>query len=287
MTTRTDELREAIKHVAQLSQMNDHHLTIHLADVHRLATTFQRSVREVEIAALEAHIVPLRYIRNIGTIGIEGQLTLLRSTVAVVGQGGLGGYVTEALTRMGVGRLTLIDGDCFEAHNLNRQVLSSEEHLGSSKVAVARKRVASINSAVDVATWEEMLTRENLPRLLAEAQVVVDALDRLPIRLILQAGAQELGIPMVHGSIAGFIGQVMTILPGDPGLFQLYGELEQVPERGLEAQVGTPATTPMAVAAWEAQEVVKLLLGTGTLLRHRLLILDMASGTVETVALSG
>ena len=282
MTTQTDDLREMIEQAAQPS---DDYPIIHLADVHRLATSSRRSVREVEIAALEAHVVPLRYIRNIGTIGIEGQLALLHSTVAVVGQGGLGGYVTEALARMGVGRLILIDGDRFEAHNLNRQVLSSEAHLGDDKVDIARARVAAINSAVDVVTWGEMLTRENLPHLLAEAQVVVDALDRLPTRLILQAGAQELGIPMVHGSIAGFIGQVMTILPGDPGLFQLYGGLEQVPERGLEAQMGTPATTPMAVAAWEAQEVVKLLLGIGTLLRHRLLILDMAAGTVETVYL--
>jgi molybdopterin/thiamine biosynthesis adenylyltransferase len=116
--------------------------------------------------------------------------------------------------------------------------------------------------------------------------VVADGLDRLPARLILQEEARALGIPMVHGSIAGFLGQVMTIFPDDPGLLSLYGEPGELPEQGLEAQVGTPAATPMAVAAWEAQEVVKILVGQGDLLRNRLLVMDMESGTIETLQLA-
>jgi hypothetical protein len=81
--------------------------------------------REVEIAALERHVLPQRYLRNYGTLGIEGQLLLARSHVAVIGLGGLGGYVVEGLARMGVGKLTLVDGDVFFDHNLNRQLLSS------------------------------------------------------------------------------------------------------------------------------------------------------------------
>ena len=75
----------------------------------------------------------------------------------------------------------------------------------------------------------------------------------------------------------------MTILPGDPGLRSLYGAEGNLPEQGLEAQLGTPAATPMAVAAWEAQEVVKILLGRGELLRHRLLVMDMESGTIDVL----
>jgi molybdopterin/thiamine biosynthesis adenylyltransferase len=130
-----------------------------------------------------------------------------------------------------------------------------------------------------------MLSGENLPQLLAGADVVVDALDRLPTRLLLQEGAQALNIPMVHGSIAGFLGQVMTIFPSDPGLRGLYGEAGDLPERGLEALLGTPAATPMAVAAWEAQEVVKILTGYGEPLANRLLLMDMESGTVDLLQL--
>jgi molybdopterin/thiamine biosynthesis adenylyltransferase len=259
--------------------------TIGLRRVHQLADEFECPVREVEIVSLEAGIVPHRYLRNVGTIGLSGQAKLLQATAAVVGLGGLGGYVTEALARMGVGRLILIDGDAFEDHNLNRQILSTESGLGTSKAQAAARRVAEINSAVEVAARAVHLTRENLSQLLAGAQVVVDALDRLPTRLILQQGVQALGIPLVHGSIAGFLGQVMTVLPEDPGLTSLYGDGENLPERGLEAQLGAPAATPMAVAAWEAQEVVKILAGYGELLRHRLLVMDMESGTIDVLHL--
>jgi molybdopterin/thiamine biosynthesis adenylyltransferase len=186
---------------------------------------------------------------------------------------------------MGVGRLVLIDGDVFEEHNFNRQILSGEARLGTKKTEAARQRVAEINSGVDVISHAVMLDGENLPRLLKGTDVVVDALDRLPIRLVLQRGAQALGIPMVHGSIAGFLGQVMTIFPEDPGLHGLYGAEGQLPEQGLEVRLGTPPATPMMVAAWEAQEVVKILLGRGDLLRNRLLVIDMESGTSEILQL--
>jgi molybdopterin/thiamine biosynthesis adenylyltransferase len=101
----------------------------------------------------------------------------------------------------------------------------------------------------------------------------------------LQEGVQALDIPLVHGSIAGFLGQVMTIFPGDPGLRALYGGAGELPEQGLEAQVGTPAATPMAVAAWEAQEVVKILTGRGEPLRNRLLVMDMEAGSVDFLQL--
>jgi molybdopterin/thiamine biosynthesis adenylyltransferase len=275
------------KRIDELANVADGARVIRLQHARELAAASDCSLREVELAALEMGVVPWRYLRNLGTLGLEGQAALLRATAAVVGLGGLGGYVVESLARVGVGRLILIDGDVFEEHNFNRQLLSAEERLGADKVQAALQRVAAINGAVEVVGHAVMLTRENLSRLLEGADVVVDALDRLPIRLTLQEGAQTMGIPMVHGSIAGFLGQVMTIFPGDPGLRGLYGAGTDLPEQGLEAQLGTPAATPMAVAAWEAQEVVKILTGQGELLRHRLLVMDMGSGAVEILQLGG
>jgi molybdopterin/thiamine biosynthesis adenylyltransferase len=260
------------------------HRVISLEQVHELSKT-AGSIREVELTALELEIIPARYLLNLGMIGIDGQLQLLRARVAIVGLGGLGGYVTEGLARMGVGCLVLIDGDQFEDHNLNRQLLSSESRLGVKKVEAACQRVAEINGAVMTVGHAEMLTKDNLPHLLDGVDVVVDALDRLPTRLILQDGAQVLGIPMIHGSIGGFLGQVMTIFPEDPGLHALYGNGNDLPQQGLESELGTPAATPMAVAAWEVQEVVKILTDRGEPLRDRLLVLDMESGAVEVLKL--
>jgi len=253
---------------------------IALDRVRALAREFDVSPREVELAALEARVLPRRYLRSLGTVGWEGQANLLRSTVAVVGLGGLGGSVVEGLARMGVGRLIVVDGDVFLDHNLNRQVLSAEAGLGLLKAEVARARIAQINAAVEVIVHSEEATRENLPRLLEGAEVVVDALDRLPTRLMLQEVAQEMGIPMVHGAIAGYFGQVMTIFPGDEGLRALYGG-GSVPQQGIEVQLGCPAATPMMVAAWQVQEVMKILLGRGQLLRHKMLFMDAEAGTVE------
>jgi molybdopterin/thiamine biosynthesis adenylyltransferase len=270
----------------ELASTEGERMVIGVGAVSSLASERGVSRREVEVAALQAGVAPRRYLRNLGTIGLEGQARLLGAAVAIVGLGGLGGYVLEGLARMGVGRLVLIDGDVFEETNLNRQLLSQPDRLGRSKVKAALERVQAVNGAVDAVGCELALSAENLPDLLAGTDVAVDCLDSLPSRLMMQEGAQALGIPMVHGSIAGFLGQVMTILPGDPGLRTLYASQADLPERGLEAEVGTPAGTPMAVAAWQVQEVVKIILDRGGLLQNRLLVMDMEAGTVQVLRLN-
>lgn len=253
---------------------------IPLQGIATTAREFGLTLREVESLALEAHLLPWHHHRSLGTVGWEGLARLMRSTAAIVGLGGLGGYVVEGLARMGVGHLILIDGDVFAEHNLNRQLFSLTSNIGRPKTEVARARVRAINGAVEVTTHDSFATRESLPTQLQGADVVVDCTDRLPIRLALQEAAGNMNIPLVHGAIAGYVGQVMTILPGDEGLRALYGD-GHIPERGIEAEVGNPAGTPMMIAAWEIQETLKVLLGRGELLRNRMLFLDAESGTVE------
>ena len=244
----------------------------------RLGLTFW----DVQAAALGLGVLPARYERSLGTVGLAGQLKLLHSTAAVIGAGGLGGYVVEGLARMGVGRLIVVDGDVFEEHNLNRQLLCTEASLGQSKALAAAERVQAVNAAVKVEARHEMATPDSLPAILESAQVVVDALDSLPSRLQLQEAAQRRGIPMVHGAIAGYMVQVMTIFPGDPGLTHIYGTTN-VPQKGVEAVLGNPAATPMLCAALQVQEVIKVLLGEGEPLRHRLLMIDAEFGEAQVL----
>lgn len=251
-----------------------------LAAEKTLADEFGLPRRDVQVAAVENRILPMRYQRSLGTVGWDGQLALLHATCGIVGLGGLGGWIVEGLARMGVGRLILIDGDRFAENNLNRQALCWESTLGLPKTDAAAERVRQINPAVEVVTHTVWADTESLPRLLAGAQVIVDALDTLPTRFLLQRVAQTLRVPMVHGAIAGYIGQVMTIFPDDPGLFALYPEGKS-PERGAEALWGNPAATPMMTASWEIQEVVKLITGRGQPLRNRMLLMDAEQGSVE------
>jgi len=255
-------------------------LLLSLAILREIARAEGISPREAELIAVDNHILPIRYQRNLGTVGWAGQSKLLRATVAIVGAGGLGGWIIEGLARMGVGHLIVIDADAVEENNLNRQLLATESNVGESKAELAAARVAQVNAATEVTAHSVWADASNFADLLACADVAVDALDTLPARLELQRAAASLGIPLVHGAIAGYIGQVMTILPGDAGLLALYGS-DKIPQRGIETKWGNPAATPMMVAAWEIQEVVKLIVGRGDPLRHRMLFLDAESGTVD------
>jgi molybdopterin/thiamine biosynthesis adenylyltransferase len=239
---------------------------------------------EVEQTALEAGLLPARYQRNRATFTIEQQRTLFRSIAAVVGCGGLGGYIVEELARLGVGRLIVIDPDVYEAHNLNRQLHSHPGVLGRAKAEVAAERVRQINPAVTVSPLAEAYTLRDGSRQLRDAMVVADALDSIPIRLNLAQTCRTLGIPLVHGSIAGWYGQVTVQAPGEATLELIYGRVAG--EKGIEASVGNPSFTPAVVASLEAAEVCKILLGIGCPLRRRLLLVDLLEMKFEEVDLT-
>ena len=257
-----------------------------LSDCQRISQEEGIPLIEVETAAIELRILPMRYQRNLGTSGWGGLRKLLGSCVAIVGLGGLGGWVVEGLARMGIGHLILMDADRFEENNLNRQLLATPDVMGKEKTIVAQKRVETVNPATRTTIYQQRVTRETLPQMLSTedvtASVLVDAVDTLPARLMLQDVAESLGIPLVHGAIAGMVGQVMSIFPGDEGLYALYGR-GPVSERGIETTWGNPAATPMMVSAWQIQEVVKIITGRGTPLRGRMLFMDAEAGEVETL----
>ena len=228
--------------------------------------------------------MPERYLRNLGTIGIAGQLRLLRAKVAVVGAGGLGGHVIELLARQGVGSLVVIDGDCFARHNLNRQLLATEKTLNRNKAEAAAERVAIVNSDVQVTPVLQMLDATNAPEILAGMDVLVDALDTISSRRMLLQVARELRIPLVHAAIAGFTGQVATVLPGDTGIPALFAR-QTDSDRGVETSLGNPAPTPALAAALQAQEVVKLITGIGQPLSGQLLYFDLEYNLFEKIKL--
>ncbi|UMZ72580.1 HesA/MoeB/ThiF family protein [Natranaerofaba carboxydovora] len=241
------------------------------------------SHKDIQKKALESKIFPTRYLRNYGTVGFDGQLTLLNSTVGVVGAGGLGGYIVEFLARMGIGNLVVIDDDTFEDNNLNRQLLSTEENLAEYKTSAVSPRVDMLNKGVDVKTITNRLTEDNGEELLGECDVIVDALDNLPSRYALEETAKSMGVPMVHGAIGGFIGQVMTIFPDDTGLSAIYPKKEDAPDKLIEVSLGNPTATPPMIASWQVQECVKILTGLGEPLRNCLLYFDALEGQVETI----
>ncbi len=228
-----------------------------------------------------------RYLRNFSTISFHEQSQLSQATVCVIGLGGLGGAVTEMLARIGVGHLTLVDGDRFDVSNLNRQMLSTEADIGLSKSDVAEKRVKSINSDVEITVHNIFLDSETAEGFLEGSDVVVDCLDSIDDRFVLQDAAQRADIPLVSGAIAGTSGQVTTIFPEDKGFELIYGERGQLPHgKGVENGLGNLSFCAMFIASVQASETVKALLHRGDLLRNRLFIVDLMSNSFDVMQLT-
>ena len=270
-----------------INSSGEKYCSVLVNQVKEIAKKFQTKPRKIEILALKSNIIPERYHRNLGVISPSEQIKLLQSKVSIFGAGGLGGTVLELLARMGIGELIIADKDVIGESNLNRQILSQETNLGQSKAEVAVKRVKEINSSIEITEYSIFIDSDNVKKIIKGADVVVDALDNLPSRFVLQKACQELKVPLVHGAIAGFNGQLTTIFPEDKGLELIYGYNKDLPEHGSEVTLGAPTTTPAIIASLEAQEVIKILLKKEKLFRNKLLYIDIENGAIETLKLVG
>lgn len=225
-----------------------------------------------------------RYERNIGTITLQENEKLKRCRVCVIGCGGLGGYVIEELSRMGVGHITAVDGDAFQISNLNRQILSSESVLGQAKALAAKERVEAINSHVELVPVCCYITDDNASEILSKGyDAVVDALDNITGRRILEKHCKEQNLPLIHGAIAGWHGQVAVIMPGDELFRQLYPS--EASDKGAETETGNPSFTPAVTASIQTAEVIKVLLSRPQILRNKLLTIDLLEQEYEVIQL--
>lgn len=218
-----------------------------------------------------------RYERNRIFSPAEQEL-LAEKKVAVIGCGGLGGYLIEMLGRLGVGTIVAVDGDVFDQTNLNRQLFCNESNIGSSKAITAGLHMAVVNSEVDVCSVCENLTEENAARHLAGCDLVLDGLDSVGGKLMLQRICRNLEIPMVHGAIGGWFGQVTTIFPGNDTLSLIYEEGCEVSQ-----EEGNPSFTPAVVAGIQAAEAAKVLLGYEDVLQRKMLFVDLFTGEMQRV----
>lgn len=282
----TDVIEKIIK-CAQPKEFPDHtsYNSISVKHVANLSKALAISGHKIEIIALEHGVVPERYVGNMKMFSPQDQVALLRARVAVVGLGGLGGAVVEILARMGVGTLTVIDGDRFEESDLNRQFLSSPNLLQKSKAEAAARRIKKINSSLVVIEHPQFIDKKNAVQLLDQPDVTVDCLDSVKTRFILQRTCQHIGSPLVSAAVAGCSGHVTTIFPDDQGFKLIYGEHTNPPSKGAETSLGTVPFCVTFLAALECAEVVKIVQNKGSLLRNKLLVADLSDGLVEVMNL--
>ena len=220
--------------------------------------------------------IPVWFERNLGLLSAAQQHTLGRGRVAVIGCGGLGGYLVEELVRLGVGRLHLFDPDTFSPTNINRQLLAVQAPLGRSKAEVAAERAAAIHPCTVTRVFPTDFRRAGDEAL--RVDVVVDCLDDIPARRDLGARCRALDLPLVHGAVTGWYGQVGVQRPGDDLLDRLY------PARTVRPAAMPPpvlACTVAVVASLQAAETLKLLLGLPSPLANSWLHVDLLDCSFE------
>ncbi|RLB02524.1 MAG: adenylyltransferase [Deltaproteobacteria bacterium] len=224
----------------------------------------------------------IRYSRQImlPSFGEEGQQKLKAAHVVVAGVGGLGSLSSMLLVAAGVGHLTLIDADRVELSNLNRQILHWEEDIGVEKVLSAARKLRKLNSTVEVMPRAEEITEENVASLVEGADLVMDAMDNMATRFILNEACVKMGIPFIHGGIHGLLSQITTIIPRRGPCLRCIFPQEVEGKKPFPVLGATPAM----VASLQVMEAIKVLVGMGELLVGRMLLINgevMEIATIE------
>jgi adenylyltransferase/sulfurtransferase len=205
--------------------------------------------------------------------GEEGQEKLKKARVFIAGAGGLGSPVSIYLAAAGIGTIRIADHDKIELSNLNRQVLHWEENVGGSKVDSAAAKLTKLNPNIKIETIADTITEDNVSQLVGDSDLIVDAMDNLPTRYLLNKTAIEKGIPFFHGAVYGFEGRAMTVIPGKTACLNCLYHNAKVPK----AKFPVIGVTPAVIGCIQATEVVKYLTGLGELLTNRILNYDALS----------
>jgi molybdopterin/thiamine biosynthesis adenylyltransferase/rhodanese-related sulfurtransferase len=230
-----------------------------------------------------------RYSRHflIPEVGERGQLKLLDSSILLIGAGGLGSPAALYLAAAGVGRLGIVDDDVVDESNLQRQVLHSTARLGEPKAQSARRTLEELNPDVEVVTLEERITSENVDAILAQGwDVIVDGADNFPTRYLLNDAAVWHDVPIVHGSIFRFEGQVTVFKPHVGPCYRCLFPQPPPPELAPScAEGGVLGVLPGVIGSLQANEALKLALDAGDPLVGRLLLFDALSASFTEVAI--
>lgn len=220
-------------------------------------------------------------------VGEKGQAKLLAAKVLLVGAGGLGSPVAFYLAAAGVGTLGIMDGDVVETSNLQRQIVHTTASVGKLKVESAQQTLAQLNPEVQVITYPEYATAENLPHILAYYDLVVDCCDNLATRYLVNDVAVLCRKPYVYGSIMRFDGQAAVLYPPSGPCYRcLFPEVPSPSSLPASQEIGVLGVTPGLVGMIQATETLKLILGIGDSLNGQLLVVDALSMEVMKVKIA-
>jgi molybdopterin-synthase adenylyltransferase len=229
-----------------------------------------------------------RYSRHIilKEVGGKGQKKLLDGKVLIIGAGGLGAPVALYLAAAGVGTIGIADADNVDLSNLQRQVIHFTADIGKPKVESAREKIEAINPDVNVITYKEWVNAANISGIIAEYDFIIDGTDNFAAKFLINDACVLAGKPYSHGGILQFVGQTITVLPGQSPcyrcLFPAPPPKDAIPTC---SQAGVIGVLPGVIGSIQATEAIKFLLGKGKLLVGRILMYDALDMVFRDVAI--
>ncbi len=272
----------AAKTLGEMGYENVHNLAGGYTDWKRngFRTVLPRSLDEAKRTRYSRHLL-------IPEVGVEGQLKLLDSRMLLIGAGGLGSPASLYLAAAGVGTLGIVDDDVVDATNLQRQIVHSTERLGDSKAESAKRTIEALNPDVQVQVYNERLTSENVDGILDEGwDVIIDGADNFPTRYLLNDASVWHRIPIVHGSIYRFEGQVTVFKPHEGPCYRCLFPQPPPPELAPScAEGGVLGVLPGIIGSLQANEAIKLAVSIGDPLVGRLLLFDALAPSFTEVTL--
>jgi molybdopterin/thiamine biosynthesis adenylyltransferase len=218
-----------------------------------------------------------RYSRHmiLPEVGAEGQEKLLGAKVVMVGAGGLGSPVGYYLTAAGVGHLSIIDSDVVELSNLQRQIAHRTERVGMPKVLSAKETFEALNPDVKVLAIQERVTQDNIENLISNSDIVVDCSDNFATRFLVNDACVLSKRRLVSGAILRFEGQLTTVIPGEGHCYRcIFEEMPPADIVGSLQTAGLVGAVPGVIGTLQALEVIKLIIGKGSIMKNSLLIFD-------------
>ena len=209
-------------------------------------------------------------------VGLEGQRKLSKSRILVIGAGGLGSPVALYLAAAGIGLIGIVDDDNVDLSNLQRQVLHNTGDIGTPKAASAKEKISLLNPGIKVIAHHARFNADTASRILGDGyDAVIDCTDNPASKFLVNDICVEAGIPLVHGAINQFSGNVMTIVSDSATLRDLFG----TPPPTSSQPIGTFGAIAGIIGSIQAAEAIKLQLGIGNLLVNRVLTFDALSMT--------
>lgn len=220
-----------------------------------------------------------RYLRQILIFDESGQISLRNAHIFIAGCGGLGSPIAMYLAAAGVGKLTIVDYDTVSLSNLNRQLLHWTSDIGRGKISSAEEKLRNINPEIAVSCHCDMITHDTLPTLANGADIIIDAVDSMETRYVLNAYAVRTGTPFIYGSVHGFYGQMMVIIPGKTACLRCLMDTPikypVVPVLGI---------TPGIIGLMQANEAIKLITGKGVVQTNRFVTWNGETAKLDSYA---